>query len=478
MHVRIGAPAGYQPDPDVVAGGRERGRSDGRFGAGDDVDADGGRSTAPTSSPPTPGCRWGRRSEGGAGAASPFAAVRVDDAADGDAPTRTRSCCTACRPTGQGDRGRGASTGRSRWSGTRPRTGCTRRRRCSPALLRQRLVRPRVVTTDLPHPPPRRPPGTQRITECWPGTRSARRPSSPSCSPTTGCRSPRRRCPATSSSSARSGSAQRPVRWCTPCRARAATARPRPASSQRQLRAPARRGSARSCSSTPRPSANLVVLRTPPGAAQFLASAIDHAGDCGRLGTIAGDDTILVSPAIPTAAAAARRRSCSHLRPGHRPARHRPAIRLHPRRHSHKEHTVTERIVLAYSGGLDTSVAIGWIGEQTGPRSSPSRSTSARAARTWRSSASAPSTAAPSRPRRRRQRRVRRRVLPAGAAGQRPVHGPLPAGLARSPGPLIVKHLVEAAREYGATTVCHGCTGKGNDQVRFEVGIADPGART
>ena len=41
-------------------------------------------------------------------------------------------------------------------------------------------------------------------------------------------------------------------------------------------------------------SANLVVLRTPPGAAQFLASAVDYAGHPGILGTIAGDDTVLV----------------------------------------------------------------------------------------------------------------------------------------------------------------------------------------
>jgi transcriptional regulator of arginine metabolism len=41
-------------------------------------------------------------------------------------------------------------------------------------------------------------------------------------------------------------------------------------------------------------SANLVVLRTPPGAAQFLASAIDRAGLADIAGTIAGDDTILV----------------------------------------------------------------------------------------------------------------------------------------------------------------------------------------
>ena len=41
-------------------------------------------------------------------------------------------------------------------------------------------------------------------------------------------------------------------------------------------------------------SANLVVLRTPPGAAQFLASAIDSAVLPALLGTIAGDDTVLV----------------------------------------------------------------------------------------------------------------------------------------------------------------------------------------
>jgi argininosuccinate synthase len=45
---------------------------------------------------------------------------------------------------------------------------------------------------------------------------------------------------------------------------------------------------------------------------------------------------------------------------------------------------------------------------------------------------------------------------------------PLVSALSR---PLIVKQLVDAATQYGATTVAHGCTGKGNDQVRFEVGI-------
>lgn len=46
---------------------------------------------------------------------------------------------------------------------------------------------------------------------------------------------------------------------------------------------------------------------------------------------------------------------------------------------------------------------------------------------------------------------------------------PLSTALAR---PLIAKKLVEAAEEYGADAVAHGCTGKGNDQVRFDVAIA------
>ena len=37
--------------------------------------------------------------------------------------------------------------------------------------------------------------------------------------------------------------------------------------------------------------------------------------------------------------------------------------------------------------------------------------------------------------------------------------------------PLIAKKLVEVARKEGATAICHGATGKGNDQIRFELGI-------
>ena len=43
---------------------------------------------------------------------------------------------------------------------------------------------------------------------------------------------------------------------------------------------------------------------------------------------------------------------------------------------------------------------------------------------------------------------------------------PLATALGR---PLIAKLLVDVAREEGATAVAHGCTGKGNDQVRFDV---------
>jgi transcriptional regulator of arginine metabolism len=49
------------------------------------------------------------------------------------------------------------------------------------------------------------------------------------------------------------------------------------------------------------PSHNLVVLRTPPGAANFLASAIDHVDEQDILGTIAGDDTIMVITSGPEA---------------------------------------------------------------------------------------------------------------------------------------------------------------------------------
>jgi transcriptional regulator of arginine metabolism len=55
-------------------------------------------------------------------------------------------------------------------------------------------------------------------------------------------------------------------------------------------------------------SANLVVVRTPPGSAHVVGSALDRAGLPGVLGTVAGDDTILVVTASPTGGAAVAKR--------------------------------------------------------------------------------------------------------------------------------------------------------------------------
>ena len=64
------------------------------------------------------------------------------------------------------------------------------------------------------------------------------------------------------------------------------------------------------------PSANLVLLRTPPGAAQYLASAVDHASPPDILGTIAGDDTVLVITRDPDGGAATAERLLALSRTG------------------------------------------------------------------------------------------------------------------------------------------------------------------
>ena len=62
-------------------------------------------------------------------------------------------------------------------------------------------------------------------------------------------------------------------------------------------------------------SANLVVLRTPPGAAQFLASAVDRSALPEVLGTIAGDDTVLLVTRDPVGGAAVAARLLDLARP-------------------------------------------------------------------------------------------------------------------------------------------------------------------
>ncbi|HEX3824403.1 MAG TPA: argininosuccinate synthase [Mycobacteriales bacterium] len=132
---------------------------------------------------------------------------------------------------------------------------------------------------------------------------------------------------------------------------------------------------------------------------------------------------------------------------------------------------MTERVVLAYSGGLDTSVAIGWIAAETGAE------VIAVAADVGQGGEDLDV--------------IRERALACGAVEAVVVDArdeyaddycllalkanalymnryPLVSALSR---PVIVKHLVAAARTHNASVVAHGCTGKGNDQVRFEVGV-------
>ena len=133
---------------------------------------------------------------------------------------------------------------------------------------------------------------------------------------------------------------------------------------------------------------------------------------------------------------------------------------------------MTDRVVLAYSGGLDTSVAIGWLAETTGAEVVAVAVDLGQGGEDLET--------------------IRKRALACGAVEAVVVDArnefaddfclpalranalymdryPLVSALSR---PLIVKHLVEAARAFGASAVSHGCTGKGNDQVRFEVGVA------
>ena len=132
---------------------------------------------------------------------------------------------------------------------------------------------------------------------------------------------------------------------------------------------------------------------------------------------------------------------------------------------------MTDRVVLAYSGGLDTSVAISWIGKESGAEAVAVAIDLGQGGEDMEV--------------------VRQRALDCGAVESIVVDArdefaddycaptikangmymreyPLVSAISR---PLIVKHLVEAAKEHGGTAVAHGCTGKGNDQVRFEVGF-------
>ncbi len=131
-----------------------------------------------------------------------------------------------------------------------------------------------------------------------------------------------------------------------------------------------------------------------------------------------------------------------------------------------------KRCVLAYSGGLDTSVAVRWLQEELGYEvvtltvdlGGEGRDAADVTERALRAGAVAAHVIDA------RRVFVEHFVFPTLSAGAlyEGVY-PLATALAR---PLIAKLLVEVAREEGAVAVAHGCTGKGNDQVRFDVATA------
>ena len=130
--------------------------------------------------------------------------------------------------------------------------------------------------------------------------------------------------------------------------------------------------------------------------------------------------------------------------------------------------TLAKRVVLAYSGGLDTSVAVRWMQEEWGVEVialavDVGQDADWEQVRMRAKAAGAVETVIVDA----RAEFARDFIAPAiKANGKYEGKYPLVSSLSR---PLIVKHLVHAARGHGADAVAHGCTGKGNDQVRFEV---------
>ncbi|MEU7836162.1 MULTISPECIES: argininosuccinate synthase [unclassified Nonomuraea] len=133
---------------------------------------------------------------------------------------------------------------------------------------------------------------------------------------------------------------------------------------------------------------------------------------------------------------------------------------------------MTQRVVLAFSGGLDTSVAIPFLAEKMDAEVIAVAVDLGQGGEDMEV--------------------IQKRAMDCGAVESVVVDAkeefaadfcvpalqanalymdryPLLSSLSR---PLIVKHLVSAAKQFGGTIVSHGCTGKGNDQVRFEAGLA------
>ena len=133
---------------------------------------------------------------------------------------------------------------------------------------------------------------------------------------------------------------------------------------------------------------------------------------------------------------------------------------------------MTNICVLAYSGGVDTSVAIGWLKDKYGfdrviaMAADIGQGVDEDLLRARGEACGASEVVVIDA----REEFARDFVLPALRANALYMGKyPLVSALSR---PLIARHLVAVAREHGAKAIAHGCTGKGNDQVRFEVATA------
>ena len=129
-----------------------------------------------------------------------------------------------------------------------------------------------------------------------------------------------------------------------------------------------------------------------------------------------------------------------------------------------------KKVVLAYSGGLDTSIIIPWLKEnyrrlrsdRHDRRPRPTRRSGSRAQESAGHRRDAPPTSKIL-----REEFITGYIWPTLRAGAVYEHKYLlGTSFAR---PVLAKRQVEVAKEVGADAVAHGCTGKGNDQVRFEL---------
>ena len=140
------------------------------------------------------------------------------------------------------------------------------------------------------------------------------------------------------------------------------------------------------------------------------------------------------------------------------------------RRQNTMEKKSVKKVVLAYSGGLDTSIIIPWLKENYGNpeiiavsgnvgQADELEGLEEKAIKTGASKCYVEDLT---------DEFVEEMIIPSVQAGAKYEEYLMGTALAR---PIIGKRLAEIALVEGADAICHGCTGKGNDQVRFELAI-------